>query len=197
MGRRPWSNRLCVEDCLALDMLVVKYLMSEPSGWNVYRWPLMSDPVPEIGYRVAIKANDGATLVVRYTVRLNGTQFPMEYSIRTTQTSCRYGGRRFWFVCPAVKSGIPCAKRVRKLYLPPGGRVFGCRPCYRLTHRSAQQHDKRVDASKWLAKTNCKNRTFVLYHLHCKLRSWPPTRRPPFSRNDTGAVSLSQIRSQR
>jgi hypothetical protein len=32
------------------------------------------------------------------------------------------------------------------LYLPPGGRYFGCRVCYRLTYRSAQEHDKWVDA---------------------------------------------------
>jgi hypothetical protein len=35
---------------------------------------------------------------------------------------------------------------VRKLYLPPDGRYFGCRHCYRLTYRSVQEHDKRVDA---------------------------------------------------
>jgi hypothetical protein len=33
-----------------------------------------------------------------------------------------------------------------KLYLPPGGRYFGCRHCYGLTYRSCQEHDKRVDA---------------------------------------------------
>jgi hypothetical protein len=30
------------------------------------------------------------------------------------------------------------------LYLPPGGRYFGCRLCHRLTYRSVQEHDKRV-----------------------------------------------------
>ena len=36
--------------------------------------------------------------------------------------------------------------RVAKLYLPPGGLYFGCRQCYRLTYRSAQEHDPRVSA---------------------------------------------------
>ena len=43
-------------------------------------------------------------------------------------------------------NGHACNRRVAKLYLPPGGRYFGCRHCYRLTYRSVQEHDKRVDA---------------------------------------------------
>ena len=39
-----------------------------------------------------------------------------------------------------------CNRRVAKLYLPPGGRYFGCRLCHGLTYKSAQEHDKRVDA---------------------------------------------------
>ncbi len=31
-------------------------------------------------------------------------------------------------------------------YLPPSARYFGCRHCHELTYRSAQEHDKRVDA---------------------------------------------------
>jgi hypothetical protein len=42
--------------------------------------------------------------------------------------------------------GRPCNRRAGKLYLPPGGRYFGCRQCYRLTYISCQTHDKRVDA---------------------------------------------------
>ena len=45
-----------------------------------------------------------------------------------------------WFVCPLVG----CGRRVGKLYLPPGGRYYGCRHCYRLTYESAQEHDPRV-----------------------------------------------------
>ena len=51
-----------------------------------------------------------------------------------------------FFVCPLVVRGSPCERRVGKLYLPPGGRYFGCRLCYDLTYESDQTHDKRVDA---------------------------------------------------
>jgi hypothetical protein len=38
----------------------------------------------------------------------------------------RFGGRRWWFVCPREN------RRVRKLYLPLGGRHFWSRDAYRL-----------------------------------------------------------------
>jgi len=38
-----------------------------------------------------------------------------------------------------------CRRRVAKLYLPPGGKCFGCRHCYNRTYESCKEHDKRVD----------------------------------------------------
>jgi hypothetical protein len=43
-----------------------------------------------------------------------------------------------------------CARRTVKLYLPPGGRYFGCRECYGLTYRARQEHDKAMDAYRRL-----------------------------------------------
>ena len=37
-----------------------------------------------------------------------------------------------------------CGRRVRKLYLGPGGTYFACRHCYNLTYESAQTHDPRM-----------------------------------------------------
>lgn len=49
------------------------------------------------------------------------------------------GGLRWWFTCPLVVDGVPCNRRVGKLYLPPGARYFGCRHCHNLTYRSSQE----------------------------------------------------------
>jgi len=147
MGRQPWSDRLTVEDCLALDMWVLKRTICQRTDWKVYQWPDASrSVVPEIAYRVVLDAGSRSSLVLRYTVSNNGLQSSVEYQIQTTTTPCRFGGRRYWFACPLVRKGVPCLKRARKLFLPPGGRFFGCRRCYNLTHRSAQEHDKRIDA---------------------------------------------------
>ncbi len=70
----------------------------------------------------------------------------MELPIRLETTPLHFGGHRWWGICPLVVNNVPCNRRVGKLYLPPGDRYFGCRHCHRLTYRSAQEHDKRVDA---------------------------------------------------
>jgi hypothetical protein len=70
---------------------------------------------------------------------------PYDYRVLLTTTRPRFGGLRWWFVCPLVVRGYACERRVGKLYLPPGSRYFGCRHCHELTYRSAQEHDKRVN----------------------------------------------------
>jgi len=55
------------------------------------------------------------------------------------ETTPRYGGVRYWWLCPA------CGGRVTTLYLPPGVSAPACRRCYRLTYKTRQAHDKRDD----------------------------------------------------
>jgi hypothetical protein len=47
--------------------------------------------------------------------------------------------------------GPPCGRRVGKLYLPPCGRYFGCRHCYRLTYTSCQESHKYDDLYRSMA----------------------------------------------
>jgi hypothetical protein len=83
-------------------------------------------------------------LRLRYSFTATGEALHYEVGLATTRP--RFGGLRWWFVCPLAPSGNACGRRVGKLYLPPGGRYFGCRHCHDLTYTSAQEHDKRVDA---------------------------------------------------
>lgn len=44
-----------------------------------------------------------------------------------------------WYLrCPR------CFRRIRRLFLPPGSKLFACRLCHRLTWRSSQEHDDRL-----------------------------------------------------
>lgn len=68
------------------------------------------------------------------------THEAMEYSVRLTTTPLSWGGLKWWFICPLSKNGIPCGRRVGKLYLL--NRHFACRHCHELTYRSCQESHK-------------------------------------------------------
>ncbi len=51
----------------------------------------------------------------------------MDYKIQLTTTPCRYGGKRYWFICPLTKAGKYCGRRVGVMFCI--GRWFGCRHC--------------------------------------------------------------------
>jgi hypothetical protein len=65
-----------------------------------------------------------------------------DYRARLAATRPRFGGLRWWFVCPLGVGDRPCGRRVGKLYLPPHGRYFGCRHCHGLTYTSCQESRK-------------------------------------------------------
>lgn len=79
------------------------------------------------------------------TIRLNyvqtesgGTKKDFDYTVKLAETPCRYGGTRFWFICPLVKSGVPCNRRIGVLY--KNGGYFGCRHCYDLSYKSQNEN---------------------------------------------------------
>ncbi len=57
-----------------------------------------------------------------------------DYKVQLISTPCKFGGKRFWYICPLIKNDIPCRKRVGVLYM--NGDYFGCRECCELTYKS-------------------------------------------------------------
>ncbi len=68
------------------------------------------------------------------TDRDTGEKKDFDYKVLLTTTPCRYGGERYWFICPLSKNGLYCGKRIGVLYKV--GDYFGCRHCYDLTYES-------------------------------------------------------------
>jgi hypothetical protein len=91
-----------------------------------------------------VDTTDMACPWVRLSYTVTASQAKIDYRIRLQTTHLHFGGTRWWFTCPLVVHGRVCARRVGKLYLPPGGRYFACRRCYELTYTSCQESDKRV-----------------------------------------------------
>jgi hypothetical protein len=93
-----------------------------------------------IGYEVDMTDADDPRLWLSYTLTQTGEQ--VRYAVRLQTSRVHRGGLRWWFTCPLLVGGWPCDRRVGKLYLPPGGRYFGCRHCYQLTYTSCQESHK-------------------------------------------------------
>lgn len=74
------------------------------------------------------------------TNRETGGKKDFDYRIPLTTTPCRYGGKRYWFICPWYKNGTYCGRRVGTLY--KDGDYFACRHCYELAY-SSQKENRR------------------------------------------------------
>lgn len=85
-----------------------------------------------IGLAIDLADNGAGTMRVQHAnIRhASADTGPQDYPVALTATPCRFGGRRWWFVCPKT------AERVGKLYLPNGGRLFLSRLAYGLGYRS-------------------------------------------------------------
>jgi len=70
------------------------------------------------------------------------------YGLLLSSRTPNYGGRRYFVHCMVQRpDGTTCLRRASKLYLPRSGgeTFFACRECHRLSYKSVQEHDKRVD----------------------------------------------------
>jgi hypothetical protein len=144
------GKKTVVEDCQALDAnrwTRDGVLRAGAQVAGSCHWTYRDGRECSIGY--IMRAPPGAQPVLRlsysWTHPGTGEKEPIEYVVRLTTTRPRFGGLRWWFVCPLLVNGQGCYRRVGRLYLPPGCRYFGCRHCHALTYTSCQQHDKRVD----------------------------------------------------
>ena len=151
MGRWPYSNRSVVEDCRSID---INWLHRESRFQDSYSGSIFwknhfGEKTSSLGYKLHIDFGEQPEgwikLEYSFTNRGESGKDPVEIRIDIVTTPCNFGGYRYWFVCPLFASGEYCGRRVGKIYLPPGGRYYGCRHCYDLTYTSSQEHDKTRD----------------------------------------------------
>ncbi len=76
----------------------------------------------------------------RLSCRMPPTGERLDYGVRMGSTQPHYGGRRWWFLCPAIEAGCTCERRVQKLYRPPGTKYFMCRHCWGLSYASQRKN---------------------------------------------------------
>ena len=149
-GRRNFASpKEVVENCLVLS---AAQLQREGvidtgvygGGGRVWRRVSTGEQTAAIGYHVNTLDNEISTIRLQYTTKRRGEDQAqkLDYLVGLTTTPLPWGGVRWWFICPLVANGGACGRRVGKLYLPPGGRYFGCRDCHHLTYTSCQESHK-------------------------------------------------------
>jgi hypothetical protein len=149
-GSGRWGSHTkatTVHACRQLDAGgLARDKLLRPGVWRtgLLRWQdsRTGEEQASVGWEVRTQAEPW-WLRLTYTVTCTGEKLSYPVVLQTTRPG--FGGLRWWFTCPLVVNGVACDRRVGKLYLPPGGKYFGCRNCHRLTYTSAQEHDARVD----------------------------------------------------
>ena len=155
------SKKTTTEACLLIDAnrwMRDGTLKAGVHQRGVCRWTYRSGNSFAVNYTVNTLYPTSTFMLLAYSWTYPGSdELQSEsYLVNLTTTQPRFGGLRWWFVCPLTVDGKPCNRRVGKLYLPPRGRWFGCRTCHNLTYTSCQESG----AGKWLfgnlaAKLGC------------------------------------------
>lgn len=148
-----WGGRATVEGCASLILSIDSILhgfsgiirrlnMPAPSDdnplnlpWHPRRWSRSGETEPSsvIELRMELRSNDGTAWLrydLEHATRPTG---PQHHLVRLATTPCRFGGQRWWWICPATGA------RVLKLYLPNGGDRFLSRDAYRLAYASQRE----------------------------------------------------------
>src|SRR5689334_7782886 len=124
------GKKTVVESCLDIDAnrwMREGILRAGAQRSGSWRWTYKDGRECSISYTMS--APEGAQPLLRlsysWTHPRSGEKEPVEYHVRLATTRPRFGGLRWWFVCPLVVRGRACNRRVGKLYLPPRSRFFG------------------------------------------------------------------------
>lgn len=141
MGRYPYSSRWTIEECKPISITVLnkQHFFDGGIRWGESKWIRNGKENGSIGFSVSTVEGD-EYIHFRYMHINNQTseKTELDYKARLVWTSCHYGGRRWWFICPLVVNGQVCNRRVGVLYLA-NDKCFGCRHCYNLTYWSCRR----------------------------------------------------------
>lgn len=126
------GGKRCTDDMRALDVRKINRAgQLTPGSFFTWQWSRNGEVTASIQLRVA---SESVVLDYRNRNHHGGEWEPMRYRVALEWTPCSFGGKRVWWLCPAVG----CGRRVAVLH---GGRVFACRQCNRLAYRSQREAD--------------------------------------------------------
>lgn len=143
MGRYYWDKKNTVEESRSVGISFLSkhgFFCGFRSGEITWtnRW---GEQTASIGVGVYTLDDESPYARFHYTStrRATGQKTECDYKVPLVTTPCHFGGVRWWFLCPLSKDGVPCGRRVGKLYCPPGATYYGCRHCYNLSYESRNE----------------------------------------------------------
>jgi hypothetical protein len=150
MASYGWKGTTEASKRVELSWLKKQKYLDGFRGGNI-SWSRNGEPTGNINIQVDTYS-DSPNIKFVYKVRRNGEEWKdMEFSFRMESIPCRFGGKKWFFICGLSKNGQHCGKRVRILYQV--GDYFGCRHCADLTYDICNE-SKRFRHGVWKVFTN-------------------------------------------
>ena len=142
-GSGRWDNyakKRTVEDCWILDLDEVPLGdTANPLTCGVLQVIRINGHEFPLPIRYDFVEEEGPYLDITYPRGTRYAQEQVKERLTLLSTRPNYGGARWYFSCPFTTEGERCGERVKKLYLPPEERHFGCRECHDLTYESTRR----------------------------------------------------------
>ena len=130
MGRKPYSDRLTVEQCDQISIFDLKRngILKQSSRADLQFQSRDGEVQGEIGLESHISDCSESYITLKYTAidvetGLSVYKCP---TVLLTRSRCQLGGYRKWFICPDSYQ-LGCERRVAILYRLPHGEHYACR----------------------------------------------------------------------
>lgn len=142
-----WGGKPTLDDCRNVD--INRMVKQGAIGEGCFRsgnWVWTNKETGEQMSRIGYECNtlDKADSYLHLSYKFTNSDQSVNYKVRLVRTYPRYGGVRFWFICPER------GKRVAKLYLIPSDGRFVSRHVYKVYYASQMRgKSDRVIDKKW------------------------------------------------
>jgi hypothetical protein len=151
MGRGYQVNKNVAEEYLKLSIFAMKHMgYFDRFYGGLITWETSDGNEGSVTATIEPHSMRLRLLYVQ-TNRQSGEKQEFDYTVNLASTLCNFGEIRYWFLCPLIKNGIKCDRRVGVLY--KGGDYFGCRHCYNLSYQSRNENP-RFRGLPWRDYTN-------------------------------------------
>jgi hypothetical protein len=148
-----YDSKTLAENCLFIDVRqLYRKGCLEPGKKYYWKW--------QDGSNIVIETTPEAIELTYNISRNEQSREDVHIKVCLSWSSCNYGGKCPWFICP----GKGCGRSVAKIYL--AGKYFLCRHCHDLAYSSQRQakafrlQDKAQKICRRLGANNC-NDLFV------------------------------------